>query len=165
MGTRSMIGLEENGKITAVYCHWDGYVSGNGKTLEEHYDEVQLRRLLSLGSMSSLGERIDPDPDRPHTFDKKQENVCNFYGRDRGEPEEACEFKNDKELFEAHDDCEYFYLMRSGKWSVSEGPGSKWKSLQSALKAEKVAFVSKTSASTQEEVAEPVAQKSKRVKK
>lgn len=56
MGTRSRIGIEmPDHSVVSVYCHWDGYVEGNGKTLVEHYqnrDDVQ--DLIDGGSMSSL---------------------------------------------------------------------------------------------------------------
>jgi len=59
MGTRSRIGIEmPNHTVVSVYCHWDGYVEGNGKTLVEYYqnrDDVQ--ELIDGGSMSSLRTR------------------------------------------------------------------------------------------------------------
>jgi len=59
MGTRSRIGIEmPNHTVVSVYCHWDGYVEGNGKILVEHYqnrDDVQ--ELIDGGSMSSLRTR------------------------------------------------------------------------------------------------------------
>ena len=59
MGTRSRIGIEmPDHTVVSVYCHWDGYVEGNGKTLVEHYqnrDDVQ--ELIDGGSMSSLRTR------------------------------------------------------------------------------------------------------------
>jgi hypothetical protein len=37
MSTRSRIAIEnQNGSVTSVYCHFDGYISGVGKTLEKH---------------------------------------------------------------------------------------------------------------------------------
>jgi hypothetical protein len=38
MSTRSMIGIQqEDGKIEAIYCHYDGYPEGVGQTLADHY--------------------------------------------------------------------------------------------------------------------------------
>jgi hypothetical protein len=38
MGTRSTIALEfADGTVEQVYCHWDGYLSNNGKILQAHY--------------------------------------------------------------------------------------------------------------------------------
>jgi hypothetical protein len=59
MGTRSRIGIEmPDHTVVSVYCHWDGYVEGNGKTLVEYYqnrDDVQ--ELIDGGSMSALRTR------------------------------------------------------------------------------------------------------------
>jgi hypothetical protein len=42
MATRSRIGLMlENGTIKHSYCHWDGYPTGVGKTLVEHYSNIE----------------------------------------------------------------------------------------------------------------------------
>lgn len=44
--------------VVSVYCHYEGYVSHNGKILVEHYqnrDDVQ--ELIDGGSMSSLRTR------------------------------------------------------------------------------------------------------------
>ncbi len=102
MGTRSDIIVERaNGKWARIYCHWDGYISGNGKTLFEHHnDQEKAEALVALGDMSSLGEVVG----EKHAFDwrdayygknaKKQDDdpefqrlsrMCLYYGRDRGE--------------------------------------------------------------------------------
>jgi len=56
MGTRSRIGIQlPDFTVVSAYCHYDGYPSGNGKELVEHYqnrDDVQ--KLIDGGSMSSL---------------------------------------------------------------------------------------------------------------
>ena len=58
MATRSRIAIQyENGPIESVYCHWDGYQKGVGATLLEHYtDKNKVAALISLGSLSSLGQ-------------------------------------------------------------------------------------------------------------
>ena len=65
MATRSMIGIEENdGKITAIYCHWDGYPSNNGMCLHSHYgDEKKIRELMSFGDLSCLRKHIGEKTD------------------------------------------------------------------------------------------------------
>ena len=41
MATRSNTGIEnENGRVSAIYCHWDGYPEHNGRILKEHYSEI-----------------------------------------------------------------------------------------------------------------------------
>jgi hypothetical protein len=62
MSTRSAIAIQENkdGPIKYAYCHYDGYISHNGKILNEHYrDPAKVKELLSEGDLSSLGETID----------------------------------------------------------------------------------------------------------
>lgn len=59
MGTRSRIGIElPDHTVVSVYCHWDGYVEGNGKTLVEHYQNREdVQELIDGGSMSCLRTR------------------------------------------------------------------------------------------------------------
>ena len=48
--TRSMIGIEQpNGKIVAVYCHYDGYPEGVGKMLKKFYKSpAVINKLIRL---------------------------------------------------------------------------------------------------------------------
>ena len=39
MATRSAIGISHGGVIKSVYCHWDGYLAGVGRTLLESYSK------------------------------------------------------------------------------------------------------------------------------
>ena len=87
MATRSTIWIY-NGDNTfdGIYAHWDGYLSGNGKILHENYTtEEKVRDLISHGDVSILAKNIEPDPEQPHDFSNKQNDVCVFYGRDRGD--------------------------------------------------------------------------------
>lgn len=57
MGTASMIGFynAEDGSVTATYCHYDGYLSCNGKRLVNHYNTPELAEAVSQsGYLSSL---------------------------------------------------------------------------------------------------------------
>ena len=56
MATRSRIGIElPDHSVVSVYCHWDGYVSHNGKILVEHYQNREdVEELIDGGSMSHL---------------------------------------------------------------------------------------------------------------
>jgi hypothetical protein len=47
MSTRSRIAIEnQNGSVTSIYCHFDGYISGVGKTLKECYTRsIRSRRI------------------------------------------------------------------------------------------------------------------------
>jgi len=57
MSTRSMIGMvEADNSVSAIYCHWDGYLSHTGKLLDQHYDsDVKIAELLAMGTLSILG--------------------------------------------------------------------------------------------------------------
>lgn len=85
MSTRSNIAIKrKNGTVESIYCHWDGYLSYNGKILLENYKNIdKINRLFELGDISSL--RKETEPTGEHTFDAPQKNVTIFYGRDRGE--------------------------------------------------------------------------------
>ena len=111
MGTRSTIALEyADGTVEQVYCHWDGYLSHNGRILQEHYsDPFKLRDLINLGFLSSLNENIGTQ----HAFDQAPEGECTFYKRDRNEDGcEAIKFK-DFEAYKAnHQYEEYEYILR-----------------------------------------------------
>jgi len=56
MGTRSCIGLALGpDQIVSVYCHYDGYIQGNGRQLLEHFNTKELvETLIDGGDMSSL---------------------------------------------------------------------------------------------------------------
>ena len=87
MATRSTIAKRnEDGSITQIYCHWDGYVLGGvGETLFNHYNTPELvDQLIALGDLSSLREKPTPT-EGEHTFDEPQADVTVAYHRDRGE--------------------------------------------------------------------------------
>lgn len=85
MSTRSNIAIKrKNGTVDSIYCHWDGYLSYNGKILLEYYQDVnKINKLIELGDISSLNKEIEPTGE--HTFDAPQKDVTVFYGRDRGD--------------------------------------------------------------------------------
>lgn len=119
MGTRSFIVTQNpKGDYSGIYCHWDGYPAGVGKTLEEHYvSKAKIRKLINLGGISSLAEEIEPTA--PHSFDQKQSGVTVAYGRDRGD-KDAGKVTADTlhELVEIASEmwCEFVYLHFNGFW-------------------------------------------------
>ena len=147
MGTRSAIGVVTgDGSIRAVYCHYDGYLDGVGKTLLENYNDFDsVMDLVGFGDMSSLGTSIG----EKHDFNRinvsaweteRTKNWCMFYNRDRGEKDVSFgTFENEDEFYEHYIGCgcEYLYLFKSeideawyyntGRWS------SDWKLLDAAL--------------------------------
>jgi hypothetical protein len=135
MGTRSRIGVMHGDKCKSVYCHYDGYLSHNGKILQEHYDSSKANHLVALGDISSLGKHIgeahpfsefdinkdDPDFDKLIALHElaKAEGWTTFYNRDRGEQDVDFEVSHDfDEFLELCDGtgAEYYYIMKDGVW-------------------------------------------------
>ena len=137
MGTRSRIGVMHGDNCKSIYVHWDGYPSGVGRVLLDHYDSSKANHLVALGDLSNLGSVIgrahpfsqfeikNDDPEREAKLAllelAKAEGWCTFYGRDRGET--GTEWKTDttfEAFLERADECcaEYYYVMQEGEWYV-----------------------------------------------
>ena len=128
MGTRSRIAVMHGEVCKSVYCHWDGYLEHNGAILLEHYDSSKANELVSLGDMSALR----PEIGTPHAFsqfeleemDREEfvrttENMCTFYGRDRGEENVGWKVAHTfEEFFEQVENGggEWYYVMQDGAW-------------------------------------------------
>lgn len=138
MATRSTIALEfADGTVGQIYCHWDGYLSNNGKILFEHYqDPFKVRELIDLGDVSSLG----PEIGTKHNFSEVCQD-CTFYGRDRGETGiEARYFENFEDYAGNHQTEEYEYILRKdGRWYVSSYDTDGYITLAEAFVREQVA--------------------------
>ena len=136
MGTRSRIGVMHGDKVKSIYCHWDGYLSFNGRILQEHYDSAKANHLVALGDMSSLratiGEKhkfspFDQKELSNEEFEKQFGDMCTFYGRDRGEKD--TEFKVAQNFETFLEQCnmsgaDYYYIMENDQWycgSMHEG--------------------------------------------
>lgn len=128
MATRSAIGvLNIDGTVNAIYCHWDGYPEGVGRTLIQHWcDEQKINSLIELGDLSMLRSEIG----EAHDFNVRwslgdpQSKWCLAYGRDRGDLNTGHRvFTSSKEFVSemSLSGCEYFYLWVDGRWRVSEG--------------------------------------------
>lgn len=127
MATRSFIAQKLiDGSFRAVYCHWDGYVEHVGNILFHHYsDPAKLAALLSLGSLSSLGERLEPTPGEGHSFKLPESGVVVAYHRDRGdEKQEAGVYADLAALKAACDEAggEYLYIWADGAWTCNGKP-------------------------------------------
>ncbi|EAW1173092.1 post-segregation killing protein PndC [Salmonella enterica subsp. enterica] len=85
MSTHSSITVKTtDGKFRTIYCHFDGYPSGVGKTLVEHYGtQEKAEALLTDGDISFLEASCDKP--EGHTFENPVEGYTVYYGRDRGE--------------------------------------------------------------------------------
>lgn len=119
MATRSMIGIVENdGTVTAIYCHWDGYPENNGRLLRKHWDDAYLiDHLMSLGNLSYLGREVGERQDFDQPTDR---NWCLSYGRDRDEPEQGATSyaSRDAYVINAAGDhgVDYIYLWENDMW-------------------------------------------------
>jgi hypothetical protein len=100
MGTRSTIALEfADGTVQQVYCHWDGYLSNNGKILQAHYmDPFEVKALVSLGGFSSLKQTFGETADEAYT--QRGEDLC------------VNKYKDIAEYFAECQQEEYDYIMR-----------------------------------------------------
>jgi hypothetical protein len=113
MATRSRIAIEnQDGSVTSIYCHWDGYTSGVGKTLEKWYTtQSKVEALIELGDISSL----DMTP-----------TSAVAYHRDRGEDLKQTLYDGVEELYTQgfNNGIEYIYCFtKNGQWLVSDdGP-------------------------------------------
>ena len=133
MATRSRIAIEnEDGTVTSIYCHWDGYVDHNGMILQEHYNErSKVETLIALGDISYLDANIEPTG--KHTFNDPEESVTVAYHRDRGEPLNQITHNQGVEQFFTNEYEEYGYCFtKEGKWLVASY-GGKTKDLKSVL--------------------------------
>lgn len=129
MATRSSIGILLNGKVNAIYCHWDGYLEGVGATLAKHYQEVsKVHQLIDLGNLSSLTGQIGD----AHDFSNPNRNWCIAYGRDRKLSNQECRsFSSIQDWIQNFNGGEeYFYLYVNGLgWQYSLD-GAEWTSLE-----------------------------------
>mgnify|MGYP003342942291 CR=1 FL=1 len=109
MGTRSRIAVMHGGKCKSVYCHWDGYPDGVGKTLFDCYNDPEITEfLIQQGSMSSLHETIEE---------------CEFHYRSKDKyPDIGHSISSQGYLNDAVDiGAEYIYLLRKDGWVYYTG--------------------------------------------
>ena len=128
MSTNSRIAVMHGTVCKSVYCHWDGYLAHNGVILQEHYDSSKANHLVALGDLSSLkatiGEKhafsqFEVPKEEVDEFLALTENMCTFYGRDRGEKHTEHKVAQTFEDFLEqcnHCGAEYYYIMENGQW-------------------------------------------------
>lgn len=102
MSTNAAIGIEnEDGTITAITLHWDGYVDHAGMILTTHYTtEDKVRDLLSGGELSSIASSTD---------------TCSYYHRDRDEDLWIEENISAAEFTALRAGCHH-YLFKNNEW-------------------------------------------------
>lgn len=122
MATRSYICLrQDNRALLSIYCHWDGYPEGVGKTLANHYTtREKVEELMKLGDLSSLGEEIG----YKHDFDKHIPSICKAYGRDRGETNVEAKERTLKEMFNNWAEYIYIFNPNISVWECIDSEGN-----------------------------------------
>lgn len=121
ISTRSYIAkkIGEDAYLT-IYCHADGYLTYNGAMLLDHYNTPErVDALLALGDISTLQEKLEPDPNSPHSFnyDERQEGVTVAYGRDRGETGTGARVATLADLNDESNWTEYVYVFdENNQW-------------------------------------------------
>lgn len=122
MSTRSAIIEKTANGYRGIYCHFDGYVTGVGKTLHEHYrDPDKIRRLIDLGDIASLGERVEPEGE--HSYDRREEGTTVAYCRDRGEPmDKPAAGATAEAVAKDIGHNGYVYVWEDGRWTVNGEP-------------------------------------------
>lgn len=151
MSTRSYIVIEkkrESGEkfYEGVYCHSDGYPSYNGRILFENYkDRAKVEKLISLGDLSSLGEKIEPTEGSGHNFEysEREKGVCVFYNRDRGETDvDAKEITLEELAGDIFIEYTYIYTL-DGEWKVfADSYLERMAKLEDVLQDERILFPS-----------------------
>lgn len=118
MSTNSTITVRtSSNERKSIYCHWDGYLSHNGRILLKHYNTLaKAKALVELGFLSVLGENIVQPKGKEHTFENPYDNVNIYYGRDRGDNDVECQTLKNSESINKQ---EYNYLFKDGKWFVN----------------------------------------------
>lgn len=108
MSTHCRIGIEnDDGSVTSIYCHHDGYPSHTGKILKENYsDEKTLRELISYGDTSGI---------EPTLILSLKESYATH-------GEDLSIMQSDLAMFIRNIE-EYGYLFRNGTWYVDRGEG------------------------------------------
>lgn len=151
MATRSTIAVElPSGAIAQVYCHWDGYTEGVGRTLVDHYRNIEEAvELISHGDMSSLGKVVGEK--HPFSFNEagigcdeyedKYGDMTTYYGRDRGENGTAYKCYADyKDYLDNLTSEEYNYILRQdGKWYVCRHDWEQYCPVEDEL--QRIAFI------------------------
>lgn len=117
MATRSTIArLNADHTVTAIYCHFDGYIDGNGHILKDHYtDQTRIDQLMALGDLSSLRPEIGETQDFDAPTDK---DWCLAYGRDRGEEDVSAKTYDTVQAW-LDNGQEYNYLWSGTEWLVA----------------------------------------------
>lgn len=108
MSTRSRVGyIHEDGTISSIYIHNDGYYEGVGQMLLEYYNSIeQAKEIVSFGDASFLEKTL-------------KDSI--FYARDNGERDtDACVSENFLGFRDicSRSEAEYAYLWLKDGWKT-----------------------------------------------
>ncbi len=156
MGTSSSISvLNKDGTVDSVYCQFDGYLSGNGLVLFLYYSNLEkIKKLVSMGSITSLCEEIDIPPGVKHNYYEKHPGITCFLHRDMhayivdpdgnkvDKPVQKHHVASLQDFIADPEDkftMEYDYIFDEEKltWFILDYKSKKLKKLLPALKADK----------------------------
>jgi len=102
MATRSLIALDNTGVFTSIYCHWDGYLSVNGKILLENYTDInEVEELLDLGDLSTLGISL---------------SECKPFAKETNEFAKDFSSLQNLLVYFHNSDCEVLYIFNGFGW-------------------------------------------------
>jgi hypothetical protein len=126
MSTHSAIIFKTSGGYKGIYCYSDGYLEEVGKTLYTHYsDPALVEKLVNLGDLSSLGEKIDAGGGM-HSFNQPCFGVTVAYHRDRGEPWNSVSPKTGNTAERVVDLLggyfDWIYIFEDESWTVNGKP-------------------------------------------
>ena len=107
MSTNSLVAYQKkDGSVVSSYVHYDGYVTGVGLTLLEHYNtEEKAYAVSTAGYFSSLSENME---------ESRKKSVHDSEG-DHSENREEFE-----EYIRRDSGLEYVYLWADGYWKVAD---------------------------------------------
>jgi hypothetical protein len=116
MATRGSIAkLNTDGSISAIYVHFDSYLSGVGHTLVNHYThEHKILALLQLGNLRSL--RAEIGMRTVNDRDSRHQTWCDAYGRDYGETDSEASVYQTVQQWLDELGQKYNYLWDGSEW-------------------------------------------------
>lgn len=119
MSTNSTVAVKTDSGYESIYVHWDGYFDYMYPMLSENYASWErAQALVSFGDASFIAERIMPSKGSDHSFEHREEGVCLFYHRDRGEDFHAEFYSNKAAVLKSQ---YYVYIFEDGQWRAYQG--------------------------------------------
>ena len=137
MGTSCFIAKEVGpDQYRTIFCQLDGYLEWVGAKLAGIYDtEEMVDKILGLGDIYSLRDKLDPDPTKPHEFLNTQKDVTVFFDRDYGESCREALIMSMDELMDNDAWCEFLYVFKQNEgWQYLQyGQYDELRNLKDAL--------------------------------